>query len=475
MNKKFYITTPIYYVNDVPHVGHAYTTIAADIIARYHRDLLEEDVFFLTGTDEHGNKVAEAAKKAGKNPKDFCDEVSSHFKEAWENLNIHNDYFFRTTNKRHELKVQQILQKIYDRGFIYRDTYEGLYCLGCEKFLTEKDLVDGCCPFHPKEKPIKQKEKNYFFKLSVFKDELVKIIRKGDKLKILPKKREHEILSKLELCPNDISVSISREGVNWGIPLPWDQKQTVYVWADALLNYYTATQFLDKKEKFWPTDLHLIGKDILWFHAVIWPALLLAAELPLPKKIFVHGFFTIDGEKISKSLGNVISPDDLIEKFGIDGTRYLMFSQFPFGADGDISLEKFKIKYNADLSNGLGNLVSRVAKLCENSNFSFESRKEPSDEIKKVLSIYLNECQFESVLAKIWTKIGEADRFISDSKIWEQKEEKLKKSLQKLIFEIQDIAWALQPFVPQTAEKIKKIFEKDKIRKPEASLFPRLK
>ncbi len=471
MNKKFYITTPIYYVNDVSHVGHAYTTIAADVLARYHRSL-KEDVFFLTGTDEHGAKVAEAAKKAGKEPKEFCDEVSLRFKKTWERLNISNDYFFRTTDECHGKIVQEILQKVYDRGLIKKGIYEGLYCIGCEKFLTENDLVDGCCPLHPNQKPTQQKEENYFFKLSEFKEKLKKAIKdKNDAnhYEILPKPRENEILGKLELGLND--VSISREGVEWGIPLPWDKKQTFYVWIDALLNYYTATRFLENKEKFWPADLHLVGKDILWFHSVIWPALLLAAELPLPKKIFAHGFFTIDGKKMSKSLGNVISPDDLIKKFGVDGARYLMLSEFSFGSDGDISLKKFQTRYNADLANGLGNLVARVAKLCENSKSSFKTKTDFN--LDKFIIGLLNGFRFDDALERIWGYIRENNKRINDNKIWEQNGEKLEKSLQECIYALQDIAYHLQPFLPETAEKIQKQFQGPKI-KAEKPLFPRL-
>lgn len=472
MNKKFYITTPIYYVNDIPHIGHAYTTVAADVIARYHRNL-EEDIFFLTGTDEHGAKVAEAAKKAGKEPKEFCNEVSLRFKKTWEKLNISNDYFFRTTDERHGKIVQEILQKIYDRGLIKKGIYEGLYCVGCEKFLTENDLINGCCPLHPNQKPIQQKEENYFFKLSEFKEKLKKAIKDRNDpnhYEILPKSRENEILGKLELGLND--VSISREGVDWGIPLPWDKKQTFYVWIDALLNYYTATRFLENKEKFWPADLHLVGRDILWFHTIIWPALLLAAGLPLPKKIFAHGFFTINGKKISKSLGNVILPDDLIKKFGIDGTRYLILSEFSFGADGDISIKKFETRYNADLANGLGNLVARVAKLCEKAKIEVKNANH-SSHFSKEVNKFLTEFKFDQALNFIWSKISEADHYLDQNKPWLLSGKKLNEILDDLIGKIKEIAIHLQPFLPETAKKIQKQFQCPKI-KSESPLFPRL-
>ena len=487
--EKFYVTTPIYYVNDVPHVGHAYTTIATDVLARYQKGILgEKNVFFLTGTDEHGTKVAEAAKKAGKKPQEFCDEVSLRFKKAWKDLNISNDYFFRTTDKRHIKKVQEIFQKIYENGKIYSGTYEGLYCVGCEKYLKEKELVNNCCPLHPNQKPIKQKEKNYFFKLKDYEKKLINLIS-SDKLKISPPSRKHEILSKITLGLEDIS--ISREGVEWGIPLPspWGKGQTLWVWTDALFNYYTATQFLEKKSEFWPPDIHLVGKDILWFHAVIWPALLLAAgfkENNLPKKIFAHGFFTINGQKISKSLGNVISPEELIKEFGVDGTRYLLLSEFPFGTDGDISIKKLKTRYNADLANGLGNLVARIAKLCEINNLNIKKLKEINKnegnlEDKLRVALYIENLQFDEVLKFVWRYISGLDKYINRERPWERNASEAKKILSKIIVGSESVTSLLkiteiiEPFLPETSKKIREIFEKEKIELPSKPLFPRLK
>lgn len=470
MNKKFYITTPIYYVNDVPHIGHAYTTIAADVLARYHR-LLDKKVFFLTGTDEHGAKVAEAAKEEGKKPKQFCDGIVSRFVDSWEKLNVSNDYFIRTTDPHHEKIVSQFLKKVYDNGFVYSGTYDGLYCVGCEKFLTESDLVGGKCPLHPNRKPVKQKEKNYFFKLSAFRDHLVSAIEdKKDKnhYQILPEERKNEILGKLKQGLGD--VSISRAKVEWGIPLPWDSSQTTYVWIDALLNYYTAVNFLENKKTFWPPEIQFVGKDILWFHAVIWEALLLAAKIPLPKAVFAHGFFTINGQKMSKSLGNTIAPEDLIKKFGVDGSRYLLLSEFPFGTDGDISLDKFNVRFNADLANGLGNLVARVAKLCEKGNFSFVPTK-PT--LCKRYQKYLKEYRLEKALERVWQLITQADQKINKEEVWEKEGKDLEKSLKSLVGTIRRISLHLEPFLPETAEKIQKQFKGPKI-KAEKPLFPRL-
>lgn len=465
---KFFLTTPIYYVNDVPHIGHAYTTVAADVLARYWREKTgEENVFFLTGTDEHGAKVAQSAKEAGKTPKEFVDSVAPRFQEAWKLLNIEYDYFIRTTDPKHEKIVQEVLQKIYDKGHIYEGVYEGLYCEGCERFLTEDDLVNGKCPLHSNKEPVHQKEKNYFFKLSAFKDKLLDIFG-NDEYQILPKSRKNEVLGKLQTELQD--VSISRAGVSWGVPVPWDKEQTIYVWVDALFNYYSATQFLKDKRKFWPPDLHLVGKDILWFHTVIWIALLLAAGLPLPKKVFAHGFFTINGQKMSKSLGNVISPSQLVEKYGADAARYLLLSEFPFGEDGDFSFEKLTIRYNADLANGLGNLIARVAKVCESTDLvvnPFENH-----EFHSLVGQSLDNLRFDLALQAIKENVTEKNKQIDIHKIWENPKEK-RHILADLVEGIRQIAYDLRPFLPETAKKIEKQFAGPKIKTGEP-LFPRL-
>ncbi len=361
MSNKFYITTPIYYVNDKPHIGHAYTTVAADVLARWHRSLGEQ-VFFLTGTDEHGVKVAQAAQQAGQSEREFCDGKAEDFKNAWQLLNIQYDNFIRTTDPTHEAAVQKVLQALYDKNLIYKGEYEGLYCSGCEQYKIADDLLDGKCPDHQIE-PQRMKEESYFFKLSHFQKELEKRIA-GDELKIEPKERKNEVLSFIKSGLTDIS--ISRQNVSWGIPLPFDSKFTTYVWVDAFLNYLTGLGWDPvrssngdhgasgekippnplaslKRERsgpflkgetwgdFWPPDIQLMSKDILRVHATIWPSLLLALQLPLPRRIFVHGFFTIEGQKMSKSLGNVIWPEQLVQKFGADGARYLLLAATPFG------------------------------------------------------------------------------------------------------------------------------------------------
>lgn len=482
MTKKFYVTTPIYYVNDDPHIGHTCTTVAADIIARYHK-LLGKEVFFLTGTDEHGAKVAEAAKEKGLSPKKFCDQVSQNFKKIWPKLNIEYDYFIRTTNPDHEKIVQEIIGKIYKKSDIYKARYEGLYCVGCEKFITESDLVNGKCPYHPKKKLEKQSEENYFFRLSKYAPQLIKAIEnQEDKYhyQVSPKGKREEVLSKLKAKVNDLS--ISRVDVPWGIPIPWDKSQTIYVWFDALINYYSALK-ITGKEKFWPADLHLIGKEILWFHAVIWEAMLISAGLPLPKEIFAHSFYTIDGQKMSKSLGNVISPKELLKKFGVDGTRYLIASSFPYDRDGDVGWKRFTEKHNADLANGLGNLVQRVAKVCEKSGQDFPNDFEPF--IFKGVEAAMKNYRLDEALKEIWLHIKAIDQTLNKDAPWNLEGKKLKEFFQNkklkidgreakgVLSLIRVIPKNIRPFLPETAEKIEKQFAGPKI-KSEKPLFPRL-
>lgn len=475
MAKKFYITTPIYYVNDLPHIGHASTTVVADVLTRYHQ-LLGEKTFFLTGTDEHGSTVAEAAKKAGQPPKKFVDGITKKYQEAWPKLNIEYDYFIRTTNPKHEKLVQNFINKIYQKDDIYKGKYEGLYCVGCEKYLTESDLVEGKCPLHPNRKPEKQSEENYFFKLKKYQKILIKALEdKNDPnhYEIYPPERYNEVISTLKKGLND--TSISRAKVEWGIPLPWDKKQTIYVWLDALLNYHTALKITDN-EWAWPPEVHVIAKDILWFHCIFWQALLIAASVKLPKQIFVHSYYTIDGQKMSKSVGNIISVDDLVKRYGADGARYLILASFPTLSDGDVGYSKFNIKYNADLANGLGNLVARVAKLCEKSNFKFSKQKLNFKQIQAVEKINksLKEFKFNEALAIVWGKISKADKYVNTHQSWALKGKKLEKTLNHLVREVREIAILITPFLPKTAEKIEKQFQGPKI-KSEKPLFPRIK
>jgi len=477
---KFYITTPIYYVNDRPHIGHAYTTVAADILARWHRQQ-GEDVFFLTGTDEHGAKVAEAAQKAGQSPKDFCDAKAQDFKQAWQLLNIQYDNFIRTTDQKHEAAVQAVLQQLFNDGHIYKGEYEGLYCQGCEQYLTADDLVDGKCPDH-QTAPQLMKEESYFFKLSAWQKELAKRIE-GDELKIEPVERKNEVLSFINGGLKDIS--ISRKNVKWGVPLPFDKEQTTYVWIDAFLNYLTGIGWSgpdvagprDAAEQhftWWPAEVQLMAKDIIRVHSTIWAGMLLALGLPLPKKMFVHGFFTLAGQKISKSLGNVIWPEELVNKFGVDASRYLLMSSTPLGQDGDISWEKMTDKYNSDLANTLGNLISRVFNLIE---ANFDGQVEPADGVNLDIAPMMRELKLYEALQLIREKIFWANQYIDEIKLWQLvKDDKAQaaKALGELLGVIIAVGESLEPFMPQAAGKILVAARAEKIVKGEA-LFPKIK
>ncbi len=442
--KKFYVTTPIYYPNDIPHIGHAYTTVAADVLARWHK-LSGEKVRFLTGTDEHGKKIQVAAEKQGKTPKEFVDELVPKFKEAWKKLDIKYDRFIRTTDKDHEKKVQEILQKVYDKGDIFLGEYEGYYCTGCEAYYTEKDLENGCCPIH-KTKIEKLKEPSYFFKLSKYQKKLLEFYKKNPEF-ISPLFRKKEIINRVEEGLQDLS--ISRTNFNWGIQLPFDKKHVCYVWFDALLNYYSGA------DGFWPADIHLVGKDILWFHSVIWPAMLLSAGIELPKKVFAHGWWTFGKEKISKSRGKVINVDELVGIAGVDAVRYFFFRETPFGEDGDFSENALIERYNNELADKLGNLVSRVATLDE----KYDVEKTENKLLKKLklkeIKNHFEKIEIDKALNEIFAFIDSCNEYVQSKKPWETQD---KKVLYELSDSIKAIAILLSPFIPETSEKIAKQF-----------------
>jgi methionyl-tRNA synthetase len=355
----YYLTTPIYYVNDVPHLGHAYTTVAADFICRFKR-LNGQKVHFLTGTDEHGERIQRIAEANGVDPKTWADQIVPRWLEVWDALDISYDDFIRTTEARHEKPVQKFVQALYDRDQVYLGTYEGFYCLGCEGFKTPDELVDGRCSLHPNLEIQTLREDNYFFRLSDYADRLIELWESVP-TSVLPDTRRNEVLGKVRQGLDDLSMS--RVSFEWGIPVPWDEKHVIYVWIDALQNYITAVGYGQDDELFqriWPADVHLIGKDILWFHTVIWPAMLMALDLPLPKTVFAHGYLQVGGEKMSKSALTGISPHDLIGTFGSDGYRYFFLREISFGQDGEFSWEAMVDRYNSDLANDFGNLVSRV-------------------------------------------------------------------------------------------------------------------
>jgi len=456
---KFYVTTAIDYPNAEPHIGHAYQKIVGDVLARGHK-LLGEDVWFLTGTDEHGKKIQESAEKVEKTPKEFVDEMALKFKEAWKALNIEPNRFIRTTDKDHEKLVQEFIKKCNKKGDIYRGFYEGLYCTPCEAYYTEKDLINGECSFHPGKRITKIKEESYFFKLSKYQGFLLNYYKKYPKF-ILPAERKNEIIKRVEEGLKDLS--ISRNSFSWGIPFPLDKKHIVYVWMDALYNYISGS---GKNNKYWPADIHLLGKDNSWFHCVYWPAFLKSAGYKLPKTIFVHGFLTFNGQKISKSLGNVISPKFLAEKYGADAIRYFICRQFPFaeGNDGDFSEKALIDRHNNELADKLGNLVSRVAALAEKcgiekaiththreNNPNKLLKKLKLKEIEKLFKNY----ELDKVLNEIFSFIDECNEYVQHKKPWETKD---KKVLYEAADSIKAIAILLSPFIPETSEKIAKQF-----------------
>ena len=359
MNNSFYISTPIYYVNDKPHIGHAYTTILADVIARFYRQL-NYDTFFLTGLDEHGQKVQEAASNRKVEPQDHCNEMAPRFIELWEKLHISNDDFIRTTEERHKKVVQEFLQLVFDKGDIYKDEYTGLYSVSEERFITEKEAESGIF------RDIKElKEINYFFKMSNFQTQLIEHIENNNNF-IQPAHRKNEILGFLKQPLSDLCISRPKSRLNWGIELPFDDEYVTYVWFDALINYLTATGYGEDDlsyNKWWPADCHLIGKDILTTHAVYWPTMLLSAGIPLPKTIFAHGWWLSDSSKMSKSVGNVVNPLDLIEEYGVDPVRYYLMREMVLGQDANFTMESFIKRYNSDLANDYGNLLNRVSTL----------------------------------------------------------------------------------------------------------------
>lgn len=493
LKKKFYITTSIAYTNTSPHIGFALELTQADVLARYHRSL-GENVFFLTGTDEHGRKVAEAAERAKVSPEEFTNKISSQYKQLTKILNISNNDFIRTTDKkRHWPTVKRIWFKLKEKGDIYKKRYQGFYCVGCEAFITKKDIKNGKCIIHQRE-PEKIEEENYFFRLSKYSKKIEKIIEK-DRIKIVPRSRKKEMLNFIKQGLEDISFSRPKKDLKWAIPVPDDSSANVYVWADALTNYISALGYSENSEKFkkyWPADVHCIGKDIQKFHCAIWPGMLLSLGLPLPKRIFIHGFITVTGQKMSKSLGNVVDPFELVEKYGTDAVRYFLLREIPATEDGDFTCEKFEKRYNSDLATGLGNLVSRVIAMVARLNSKSQITKHKQFANYKLQTLInktwrhyhkaLEEFKFNEALITIWDLISFCDKYIESERPWE-KSKKQEKVISNLLLVIGEIAKLLEPFLQETSEKIFNQL-KASTKKPLASygtgkksqpLFPRLK
>ena len=464
-NKGFYITTPIYYVNDIPHIGHAYTTLAADILARFMR-LKGRKVFFLTGTDEHGQKVERAAKQKGKTPKEHADIMVENFKRLWKELNIKNDAFIRTTDEQHKRIVQDILQKLYEKGGIQKRKYSGMYCTPCERFWTEKDLIEGKCPDCRRDVEFIEEE-NYFFLMSKYQNALIEHIEKNPDY-ILPESRKNEVLSFLKNKPlGDLCISRPRSRLEWGITLPFNQNYTTYVWFDALVNYYSALHYLAPKDtEWWPPDHHLIGKDILITHAVYWSTMLIALNMPLPRNIFAHGWWTVEGKKMSKSLGNVVNPFEVAKKYGVDAFRYFLFREVSFGLDGDFSEDAIVRRINNDLANDMGNLLNRFIVMNEKYMKGVVKPQWKDDELTSDLRRVIKEIdneklwdefRFNTILEKIWEAIALVNNYIAKKEPWKIVKES-PEDLSLILFNIWNalriIAVFLYPFMPDTAFKI---------------------
>lgn len=448
--KGFYITSPLYYLNGPPHIGHAYTTIVADVIARWHR-LNGEKVLFLTGTDEHGEKIQQAAADSGLGVREFVDKMSAIFRNAWDSLDISYDDFIRTTEDRHKKVVNEFILAADRKGDIYKADYEGLYCTGCESFKTDSELVKGLCPDHG-VRPESRREETYFFKLSSYQKKLLQLYAKNPDF-ISPRSRSDEIKNRVKAGLKDLS--ITRANLTWGIPFPLDKSHVTYVWFDALVNYVSA---LGGKrgalfKAFWPADIHFVGKEINWFHSVIWPAMLLSVGIKPPKKILVHGWWLVEGQKMSKSMGNVIDPLEMANKYSVDALRYYLLKEASFGEDGDFSEKKLVEKINGELVADLGNLVYRTLTLTEKFHGKISGKPKSSIDVRKISKL-MDECELSKALEEIWKAVRETNRYINETEPWKLSGKPLADVIYNLLERIRIIAILVSPFLPSTSERM---------------------
>jgi methionyl-tRNA synthetase len=467
MSKPFYVTTAIAYINAKPHIGFAMEVIIADALARYHT-LIGDDTYYLTGSDEHGIKQKRTAEAEGLTPQELCDRNVIKFQELTQLLNLTNDDYMRTSDqKRHWPTAQTIWKKLVDNGDIYKDQYSGLYCAGCENYVLEKDLVDGNCPNH-NAAPEEIVEENYFFKLSKYSEQIQELIESKE-LEIIPHFRSKEILNVVKEGLHDVSFSRPKSSLNWGVPVPDDDTQVMYVWCDALTNYLSGVDYVNNSEqyqKYWPEVTHVIGKDIVRFHAALWPAMLLAAGVKPPKQIVIHGFITSEGQKMSKSLGNVIDPEDLVNEFGTDALRYYLLSEIPIGKDGDFSMDLFKERYNSNLANNLGNMINRVLLMSKKYEVELNMSQLLDDEAKeKVQTTWtsyqekMNNGLLHEGINIAWDLIHFANKYIDNHQPWKlikEDEQKTKQILTNLLEICRHVSWLIMPFIPETATKIQK-------------------
>lgn len=476
--QRYYITTSIPYVNAKPHIGFAIELLYADVLARYYRRE-GYDVLFSTGTDEHGQKIQETAEAAGITPQEQVDKLSESFRLLLPALNISTNDFVRTTEERHKKTVHALWDKLLASGDVEKDIYEGLYCVGCESYKTEKELVDGRCPNH--STPLQTiREENYFFRLSRYQDRLLEWYETHEDF-VIPKAKFNEIKEMVKNGLEDVSVTREKQNLSWGIPVPTDDDHVMYVWFEAVMNYVTAAQSADGgAEKWWPADMHIVGKDINRFHSVLWPAMLMAAGEELPQHIGVHGFITVDGQKMSKSIGNVIDPLEIVDQYGTDPVRYFFMREIPLASDGDFSHDRMKERYSADLANGIGNLLSRVTNMVE-KYFDGKVDAQPhtggyAEGQKAEYTRAMHALEFHKALDAVWQIVDEANEYIEEQQPWKLAKsdtEQLNIVLAHLLYCLELIADWLVPFIPETAEKIGMAIHGENITKSQP-LFPRL-